>query len=180
MPVFIAECQKRSNYLREIVEFLLATGIRTGRVYTLEWSMLDMESGKVRIPKDKHGDRFNSPLGEGAMRILKARLEVRRHGVPFVFFNEATGERWGDLSDSFEIARDNAVEECIKLKIETTGLETFTPHDCRHTFISHLVMSGVPIVHVKDLAGHKTLAMTIRYSHLDPDTLQAGIAKLPY
>ena len=180
IPVFLAECQKKSNYLNEFVDFLLATGIRTGRVYRLEWSMIDMESGKISIPKNKHGDVFNAPLGENAMRILKERLAVRRPGVPFVFFNETNGERWVDLSEGFKEARYNAVTECISQKIETTGLDTLVPHDCRHTFISHLVMAGVPIVHVKELAGHKTLAMTMRYSHLDPKTLQAGIVKLPY
>ena len=180
LPIFLIECQKKSDYLWEVVDFMLATGIRTGRIYRLEWSMIDMESGIIRIPKDKHADRYSAPLGEGAMRILKERLKVRRPGVPFVFFNETTGERWADLSESFKDARENAVKECIELKIETTGLETLVPHDCRHTFISHLVMKGVPVVHVKELAGHKTLAMTMRYAHLDPKTLQAGIALLPY
>ncbi len=180
IPVFIAECQKKSDYLREVVEFLLATGIRTGRVYRLEWNMIDMESAKISIPKNKHGDRFDAPLGENAMRILKQRIAVRRPDVPFVFFNEFNGERWVDLSESFKEARNNAVKKCIELKIETTGLETLVPHDTRHTFISHLVMTGVPIVHVKELSGHKTLAMTMRYSHLDPKTLQAGISQLPY
>ena len=42
-------------------------------------------------------------------------------------------------------------------------------HDCRHTFASRLVMNGVDIVTVKELLGHKTLAMTMRYSHPAPE-----------
>lgn len=41
-------------------------------------------------------------------------------------------------------------------------------HDLRHTFTSHLVMAGVDITTVKGLLGHKTLAMTLRYSHFVP------------
>jgi hypothetical protein len=36
-------------------------------------------------------------------------------------------------------------------------------------------MNGVHIVTVKDLLGHKTLAMTMKYAHLAPDLLKPAI-----
>jgi integrase len=39
-------------------------------------------------------------------------------------------------------------------------------HDLRHTFASRLVMAGTDIRTVQDLMGHKTIGMTVRYSHL--------------
>jgi site-specific recombinase XerD len=51
-------------------------------------------------------------------------------------------------------------------------------HTCRHTYASWLVEGGTDLYVVKELLGHKTLAMTERYSHLRPDTLQAAARNL--
>lgn len=47
------------------------------------------------------------------------------------------------------------------------GLHTF-----RHTYISHLVMAGVPLRTVQKLAGHAHYSTTERYAHLAPGHLQ--------
>jgi len=53
-----------------------------------------------------------------------------------------------------------------------------TPHELRHTFISHLVMQGVPLRTVQVLAGHKTIAVTEQYAHLAPDHLSNTVSRL--
>ena len=48
-------------------------------------------------------------------------------------------------------------------------IEGVTWHTLRHTFASRLVMARVDLKTLQDLMGHKTLAMTARYSHLSPE-----------
>jgi integrase len=50
--------------------------------------------------------------------------------------------------------------------------------DLRHTFATRLVRNGVDLYKVKELLGHKTLAMTMRYAHHYPESLRAGIETL--
>jgi site-specific recombinase XerD len=51
-------------------------------------------------------------------------------------------------------------------------------HILRHTFCSHLAMQGASMRGVQELVGHQSLAMTQRYSHLSPASLDATIRLL--
>ncbi len=51
-------------------------------------------------------------------------------------------------------------------------------HTLRHTFISRLVQAGRPLPEVAALAGHRDIKMTMRYAHLAPSHLRAGIQAL--
>ena len=53
--------------------------------------------------------------------------------------------------------------------VKKSAILGFHFHDLRHTFTSQLVMAGVGLNTVRELLGHKSLEMTIRYSHLSPD-----------
>jgi len=54
------------------------------------------------------------------------------------------------------------------MAVRKAGIRDFHFHVLRHTSASHLVMAGVDITTVKELLGHKTLTMTLRYSNLTP------------
>jgi site-specific recombinase XerD len=51
-------------------------------------------------------------------------------------------------------------------------------HDLRHTFASWAVQRGATLQEIKDLLGHHSLAMALRYGHLAPEHLRSAVARL--
>lgn len=48
-------------------------------------------------------------------------------------------------------------------------------HILRHTFAAHFIMGGGHIVTLKEILGHASLNMTMRYAHLAPEHLNDAI-----
>ncbi|MGZ3536265.1 MAG: site-specific integrase, partial [Thermodesulfobacteriota bacterium] len=62
--------------------------------------------------------------------------------------------------------------------LEKAGIKDFRFHDLRHCFASDLVQRRVDLYVVQKLLGHKSQAMTQRYSHLAPENLRNAVLKL--
>ncbi len=92
---------------------------------------------------------------------------IRIHGAPIApVFLTRDGTPYRDISTAFATA------------VRRAKISDFTFHDLRHTFASRLVMGGVDLTTVKELMGHKHIAMTLRYAHLAPGHKRAAIAVL--
>jgi integrase len=143
-----------NDHTKTIVQTALNTGMRKGEILSLTWDNVDMKHGFILLDKTKNGERREIPIN-GTLRAVFQSL-VRRLDVPYLFFDPATGKPYQDVKRSFNRACRRA------------GIRDFHFHDLRHTFASHLVMGGADITTVKELLGHKTLTMTLRYAHLAP------------
>jgi integrase len=72
-----------------------------------------------------------------------------------------------------------AVRTSFRNACKAAKIEGFRFHDLRHTAASHMAMAGVPLNTVGDILGHRTSAMTERYSHLTPEHKKQAVEMLP-
>jgi len=142
------------SHLKPIVITALNTGMRKEEVLSLQWEKhIDLKHGFILLDVTKNGERREIPINRPVREALKNL--VRRFDSQYVFV-DGDGKRFLDVKRSFHSAMRKA------------GIKNFKFHDLRHTFASHLVMAGVDLTTVKELLGHKTLTMTLRYAHLSP------------
>ena len=62
--------------------------------------------------------------------------------------------------------------------IARAGIKDFRFHDLRHTFATRLVQSGEDLYSVQRMLGHKSQAMTQRYTHHNPESLRRPVDAL--
>lgn len=139
-------------HLKNIVECALNTGMRKGEILSLKWEQVrngfiyTMSKNKVlrEIP-------INETL-DALFRQIRSKQHLRSE---FVFTFQ--GKRIDDIKGTFNTATRKA------------GIVNFRFHDLRHTFASQLIMKGGSLKDVQELLGHKTMTMTLRYSHLSAE-----------
>jgi site-specific recombinase XerD len=144
-----------------IPEFDLAlnTGVRLSEQYGLLWENVSIPLRMLTIPRSKNGSMRHVPLNQGAVKALET---LRKHypASELVCCGAKEPRRW------FEPALADA------------KVLNFSWHCLRHTFASRLVMAGVDIRTVQELLGHKTIGMTVRYSHLAPKHTLTAVERL--
>ena len=69
-------------------------------------------------------------------------------------------------------------KKTVPAAVRVAQIEDFRFHDLRHSFASRLAMEGVDLMTIRELMGHKTMAVTLRYAHLSPGYRQIAIERL--
>ena len=66
----------------------------------------------------------------------------------------------------------------LKNALKRAGLDGVTWHTFRHTFASRLTQNGADIVAVKELLGHSTVTVTMRYAHTNYESKARAVELL--
>ena len=168
IDALLAECPP---YMYPIVVVAVNTGMRRLELFNLQWEDVDFQRGIITV---RNRGNFRTKNAEDRTIPMNATLTETLRGLPrhirspYVFPSIASeeGKPYNILQRGFQAA------------LRRTGIGHVRFHDLRHTFASHLVMSGVDLASVQRLLGHKDIGTTMRYSHLAPDHLKGAVDKL--
>ncbi len=145
------------------------TGLRQGEAFELTWRHVDLERAILTVvgTTAKSGTTRHIPLNAEALAALRG---WRAQAVA-----TAPDDRVFPARDG---ARLDNVHNAWAGLLKTAGITGFRWHDLRHHFASRLVMCGVDLNTVRELLGHSSYSMTIRYAHLAPEHRAAAVARL--
>jgi len=153
-------------YIRPLVITALHTGFRKSALLALRWEHVDFRHHLITVEPAyaKNGETRSTPMTATLTETLRALQDEVEPSAPVFRTHEGTPYR--HIAKVFGAACRRA------------GLTDVTFHDLRYTFASRLVMAGVDLPTVQALMGHKTIAMTMRYTHLAPGHKRMAIAVL--
>jgi site-specific recombinase XerD len=146
------------------LDLALNTGLRLGELFGLVWENVNLGRRVLTVPRAKNGQMRHVPLNGPALAAL-AQLRERGYGTGPVIRNAEGGPL-------------NGPRYWFEPAIRDAKIRRFSWHCLRHTFASRLVMAGVDLRTVQELMGHKSIQMTVRYSHLTPRHTLAAVERL--
>lgn len=149
------------DHLTPAVLLSMNTGVRRGELLALRWANVDMKGKQLTIEGStaKSQQTRHIPLNDEALEVLRNWKEQAPAGERVIAIDTGFKSAWAPL-------------------LEQAKITSFRWHDLRHHFASRLVQAGVPLNTVRELLGHGSLAMTLRYAHLAPDQKRDAVAKL--
>jgi len=157
--------------LYEISLISIHSGLRAGEIFGLLWGYLNFENNIIHV-----ADTKGKPSHDAYMtKTVRKMLLSKKKGKPSdLIFKDYKGRKLKEIGKPFaKIINDLGFNEGI-----TDRRQRVSFHTLRHTFASWLAIQGTPILEIKELLGHKTLAMTERYAHLIPDQKRNSVARM--
>ncbi|MCM8771515.1 MAG: site-specific tyrosine recombinase XerD [Candidatus Omnitrophica bacterium] len=147
------------NHIRNlaILELFYGSGVRVSELCNLKINEINFEEGFVKIKGKGQRERI-AILNQKTMELLKEYLKSRKNYVCEYLFLNNQGKKLSRQS----------VWKIVKKYAKFSGIEkNITPHTFRHTFATHLLSEGLDLRIVQELLGHKSIATTEIYTHLE-------------
>jgi site-specific recombinase XerD len=155
---------------RALLALLCGTGARASEAASLRCGHVDLTRLSITVC-GKGGHERSIPLNPQLALVMRDYERARGDSSPSApYFKSRFG---GALSRGsiYERVRTWGQRSHVGIPI--------SPHRLRHTFATHLVRSGVGLVTIRDLLGHRQITSTQIYLHVTAEDLRAAAARHP-
>ena len=100
------------------------------------------------------------------MKLLLEHRKIRRLNSDLLFPSKIDTQKHFDFKAPFARA------------LKQAKIDGFRWHDLRHSAASYLAQQGVDLRRIAAILGHKSLSMSLRYSHLNVEHLRSDLKEM--
>jgi len=146
-----------------LVVMALSTGARRGELLSLRYGDIDLAEASAYVRRGKNGEPRVLPLTPVVVRMIVALGHKPAESLLF--------------ASRYEPTRVLRFDTAWRTALRLACVADFRFHDLRHSCASYLAQSGVSLLEIADVLGHKSLDVTRRYAHLTVTGKRALINK---
>jgi site-specific recombinase XerD len=174
--------EESTNIVAHALNLMRRIGIRIGDLRNLEYDCLrkdDRGYWYIKIPLGKLNKERLFPLDEKSLVLVqKLKALSRKHNGgrdPEKLVIHPRGKPPGD-TDYYYVLYE--ISEKIRVDCNhSLGDEPLVSHRLRHTFATTLLSAGIELATLRELLGHRSLSMTLRYARVMPQKLRGDYLK---
>ncbi len=159
---------------RLMLSLMLNTGLRLSETTGLQWSDLDLNSGRLVVRRGKGGKDRALWVGDSDLQLLclwRQRQSLEVQGTPVHVFTTLTGHA---VSSRY-------VQQMVKRYAGRAGIEKDVhPHVFRHTSATDLLRESKNIRLVQRALGHSNLSTTMIYTHVHDSEVACAMKLLRF
>ena len=192
---------------RRVIEFehraqpsamlMMLSGLRRGEATALLWNDIDFEKNTISVTKSYNfkTKEFKSPKnGKARIVVVPQALidylkSLPRTSSPYVLTNAKgdmmTEDSWRTMYESYMLDMNihyglggsvNKHDNSAKIPMV---IDTFTPHELRHTFCTMMFEADIDAVTAQEQLGHSDVKTTLSiYTHLSAQFKERQVGKL--
>ncbi len=139
----------------QAIFLLLALGVRRSELLSLKWEDVSLKDRHAHLKDSKNGDSRYLALNSVAIELLAKMKSQRKSAYLFpARSNKSSTPHMQEVRKTFAAVCKEA------------GVKGLRLHDLRRSHASYLLKSGVDLVTIKELLGHKNIKSTQIYTRV--------------
>lgn len=149
----LRDAARADTRMLAVIEVLLQTGVRIGELAKIRVEDVDLQNLTIHVPLSEDTRERVIPLNKPAAEAVSKYLDLRPKSPSHTLFITKTGRPL--------LIRN--IRTAIDRYFRIAGIKQAKVNDLRHTWVAFQLQSGVSLLTVSKLAGHKRLTTTERY-----------------
>ena len=157
-------------YNPDLLDALYFTGQRSGRIFKLQWSQIDLDKRNITFKQTSKNKKVPDIIWvNDALYAILVRLKADRakKAVSSIYvFPNRQGRGIGSIKTAWNKA-------CEKL-----GIQDATPHDLRHKCVTDMRKAGIQPDKAMKAVGHSNFTTSLNYTHWGMDDIRQAFDAL--